>query len=98
MTTSRGPASNWSQVRDRIDRGETGDKVAVADPAVAPLGTDAEAAGTPLAGAAVARSAAAEQAAPAAQDHSSRRTGWLVLVLAALLVAGVAILALALVR
>lgn len=34
---------NWSQLRDRIDRGETGDKKAAEDPAAAPLGTDAEA-------------------------------------------------------
>jgi len=33
------------QLRDRIDRGETGEKVAMPDPAAAPLGTDAEAAG-----------------------------------------------------
>lgn len=97
MTTSRGPATNWSQVRDRIDRGETGDKVAAEDPAAAPLGTDAEAAGTPIASAAVARSAAAEQAAPAAaRDRDRRPLGWLVLAIAALLAAGVLVLALAL--
>jgi hypothetical protein len=33
--------TNWSQIRARIDRGETGDKRAAADPATAPLGTDA---------------------------------------------------------
>jgi hypothetical protein len=36
------------QLRAAIDRGETGDKVPVFDPAVAPLDTDAEAAGTPV--------------------------------------------------
>jgi hypothetical protein len=35
------------QLRDAIDRGETGDKVRAFDPAAAPLGTDEEAAGTP---------------------------------------------------
>lgn len=35
------------QLRDRIDRGLTGEKVAMPDPAAAPLGTDAEAAGMP---------------------------------------------------
>lgn len=35
------------QLRDAIDRGKAADKVNVSDPAAAPLGTDAEAAGTP---------------------------------------------------
>ncbi|QHQ37371.1 hypothetical protein GO499_10475 [Algicella marina] len=35
------------QLRDEIDRGGTGDKVAFLDPAAAPLGTDDEAAGLP---------------------------------------------------
>lgn len=35
------------EFRSRIDRGMMGDKVAFPDPAAAPLGTDAEAAGTP---------------------------------------------------
>ncbi|MCW1933661.1 hypothetical protein [Pararhodobacter zhoushanensis] len=48
---SSGPASSGpadaSRLRDAIDRGGTGDKVAFSDPAAAPLGTDDEAAGTP---------------------------------------------------
>ena len=40
--------STSAQLRGDIDRGLTGDKVAAADPAAAPLGTDEEAAGTPL--------------------------------------------------
>lgn len=44
MTTGREP--NVTQLRDRIDRGRTGEKVPAADPAAAPLGTDDEAAGT----------------------------------------------------
>lgn len=39
--------NNISQLRRDIDSGRTGDKVAAADPAAAPLGTDDEAAGTP---------------------------------------------------
>lgn len=35
------------RLRDEIDRGGTGDKVAFSDPAAAPLGTDDEAAGHP---------------------------------------------------
>lgn len=36
---------NASQLRAAIDAGETRDKIAYPDPAVAPLGTDAEAGG-----------------------------------------------------
>lgn len=36
---------NVDQLRDAIDTGKTGDKVAHPDPAVAPLGTDAKAGG-----------------------------------------------------
>lgn len=49
-----------AELRDRIDRGQTGDKVPVVDPAAAPLGTDDEAAGTPPKAADVAAAAAAE--------------------------------------
>ena len=37
------------QLRDQIDSGRTGEKVGYPDPAAAPLGTDAEAGGTPTA-------------------------------------------------
>lgn len=40
--------STVEQLRRDIDSGLTGDKVAVLDPAAAPLGADEEAAGTPL--------------------------------------------------
>ncbi len=43
--TRRSGAAAVVRLRDRIDRGETGDKVAFSDPAAAPLGTDAEAGG-----------------------------------------------------
>lgn len=39
--------STSAQLKDDIDAGRTGDKVAAFDPAAAPLGTDEEAAGTP---------------------------------------------------
>jgi hypothetical protein len=39
---------NTDQLRHAIDSGKTGDKVSVSDPAMAPLGTDDEAAGTPV--------------------------------------------------
>jgi hypothetical protein len=37
-----------AQLRNAIDHGRTRDKVAASDPAAAPLGTDEEAAGTPV--------------------------------------------------
>lgn len=40
-------APTSDQIRNDIDTGATGEKVAMPDPAAAPLGTDAEAAGTP---------------------------------------------------
>lgn len=40
-------APTTDQLRDRIDSGRTGEKVAFPDPAAAPLGTDAEAGGAP---------------------------------------------------
>lgn len=43
----RGAGATSAQLRNDIDSGRTGDKVAGFDPAAAPLGTDAEAGGTP---------------------------------------------------
>jgi hypothetical protein len=40
--------STIDQLRSDIDHGRTGDKVDFPDPAAAPLGTDEEAAGTPI--------------------------------------------------
>jgi hypothetical protein len=72
--TCRADAVNWAQIRDRIDRGETGDKKAVEDPAVAPLGTDSEAAGSRTPREHIARSAAAEDAGPTARAAAQGRT------------------------
>ena len=49
MPRSKTPASssakaNEARLRDKIDSGHTGDKTAASDPAMAPLGTDNEAA------------------------------------------------------
>ena len=44
-----------AQLRADIDSGRTGDKVAAIDHAAAPLGTDEEAAGTPVAAEIIAR-------------------------------------------
>jgi hypothetical protein len=64
---------NWSQLRDRIDR-ESGDKIAVEDPAAAPLGTDAEAGGAATSSEHVTSSTAAEQAGPAARAAAQRKS------------------------
>jgi len=45
---TRQQRSTAEPLRHDIDRGRTGDKIAWPDPASAPLGTDEEAAGTPL--------------------------------------------------
>jgi hypothetical protein len=64
MAAPESPASSTdkageARLRDRIDSGLTGDKVAASDPAMAPLGTDNEAAeGHDEEGLAVARRAA----------------------------------------
>ncbi len=39
--------SNTDQLRSRIDRGETNERIGFPDPATVPLGTDAEAGGAP---------------------------------------------------
>jgi hypothetical protein len=46
MATQSGASTE--QLRHDIDQGRTGDKVRFPDPAAAPLGTDEEAAGTPI--------------------------------------------------
>ena len=52
--TDSGDAVKYpEQLRAAIDRGDTRDKVVGSDPATAPLGTDEEAAGTPIPRAAV---------------------------------------------
>jgi len=83
-------ATNWAQARARIDRGETGDKIAVNDPAAAPLGTDAEAGGMSTSPEDIARSVHLEtlggnaRAAAQAPRTARRRqlVPWLVLILA----------------
>jgi hypothetical protein len=65
------------QLRDDIDSGRTGDKVRGSDPAMAPLGTDAEAAGTPLSGADLAQARRQEGSRGAAPQPKPRVGIWL---------------------
>lgn len=82
------PPPTTSQLRDDIDSGRTGAKVAAPDPAAAPLGTDDEAAGTPPSGAAVAAARAAELKDPAGTPQEAKRDrGALVYVVAVALFA-----------
>lgn len=47
-TDRPGASANPDRLRQRIDRGEGGDKIDYPDPAAAPLGTDDEASGHPI--------------------------------------------------
>ena len=68
-----GPWATAAQLRQDVDSGATGDKVPVLDPATAPLGTDAEAAGTPLSPELVAVARRTERAGRPAPQHPSDR-------------------------
>jgi hypothetical protein len=59
-------ASASARLRDRIDHGETSEKVDFSDPAAAPLGTDAEAGGTATQG--------LEAPAPGPREETQPRT------------------------
>jgi hypothetical protein len=63
---------NWDQLRHKIDSGQTGDKVRCLDPAIAPLGTDAEAGGASTGPEEIAAWAPQEQA-PDDPAHSPPR-------------------------
>ena len=61
-----------SRLRDRIDSGATGDKVAHPDPAAAPLGTDDEASGHPPTAAQVREASRHETARTRPHDTNGR--------------------------
>lgn len=73
-----------SQLRDDIDSGRTGDKVAADDPAAAPLGTDEEAAGTPPAPDAVAAARRIETGRPVTRRKEAPPPLWLRILLGVL--------------
>ncbi len=101
--TRRSGGAAVARLRDRIDRGETGDKVAFSDPAAAPLGTDAEAGGHSPTVAEVRMAdsgrrvpAADEDPTPAPQHRETSCNGlaMLILIAAAVAALGLAVLAL----
>lgn len=78
------------QLRHDIDTGRTGDKVCWPDPAAAPLGTDEEAAGTPLSPELVAHTREREvsrRAAPATTNARDLGAAWILISFVAILVA-----------
>jgi hypothetical protein len=66
------PHDTLEQLRADIDSGRTGDKVSAPDPAMAPLGTDDEAAGTPPSPASIALTRRLENSHP---HQSKTQTG-----------------------
>jgi hypothetical protein len=84
-------------LRDAIDKGQTGGKISFDDPAAAPLGTDEEAAGTPVASEDVARAARDEIRRPATQSSEQTRApgGLTIMILIGLAAIAVTILVLA---
>ena len=80
MAASDGNPPTSDAIRHRIDRGGTADKVEVPDPGAAPLGTDAEAAGTPPT--VQERRMEADASFTPSSGRPQRRTGFLWLMLA----------------
>lgn len=81
---------NAEQLRARIDRGETKDKVRGGDPAAAPLGSDEEAAGTPPTPEEIAAAAHAELTRQNLQGRDRASTFVLVLAVILTVLAGLA--------
>ena len=100
MADEREGPVNWAQARARIDSGTSGDKIAVEDPAAAPLGTDAEAGGASTPAADIARSlelqSQGEDARAAAQAPLTagrrRLVPWLIVILALAIASALALL------
>ena len=99
---ARSGAAAVVRLRDRIDSGETGDKVAFPDPAAAPLGTDAEAGGHPPTAAEVrlAESGREANAAESGRQRTPRRSessrnapAMIILIVAAVAALALAVLA-----
>jgi hypothetical protein len=84
------PRSTVEQLRNDIDHGRTCDKIDAPDPAVAPLGSDEEAAGTPPDPAAVEAARTLELSRPCQSSSSYQGMGaaWLLIAFTLALGAG----------
>ena len=86
--------STAEQLKADIDSGRTGDKVNNPDPAAAPLGTDEEAAGTPIRGNILSQARKAERAAlQQGHDQSQRGIGlaWIIIAIVAACAGAIAV-------
>jgi hypothetical protein len=83
-----------AQLRDDIDSGRTGDKVAAIDHAAAPLGTDEEVAGTPVPPDLIARTRGIERKSIGDATAASQKTVAGRLMLAVVLLLGLIAIAL----
>ena len=70
------PGETAERLRADIDAGYTGDKVPASDPAMAPLGTDEEAAGSPPSAEAVAQARRHETSTPVSQPQPRKGLGY----------------------
>lgn len=83
-----------AHLRDAIDSGQTGGKISFGDPAAAPLGTDEEAAGTPVTSKDTARAMQDEIKRPPTQSSEQTRSpgGLPIMILVGLVAIAVTIL------
>jgi hypothetical protein len=87
------PGETAERLRADIDAGHTGDKVPASDPAMAPLGTDEEAAGAPPSAEAVAQARGYETSTPVAQPQPRKGPGYAWVLISIIIIFAVASLA-----
>jgi hypothetical protein len=90
-------APNVTHLRSAIDRGKTGDKIPYSDPAAAPLGTDEEAAGTPLSRPAVSTALDTEMSRRSVDPNPDRKLVNSVIIAVGIAIGGLVIVAILLV-
>ena len=85
------PKETAERLRADIDLGYTGDKVLGSDPAMAPLGTDEEAAGSPPSADAVAQARRYETSTPVSQPQPQKGLGYAWVLISIIIIFAVAI-------
>jgi hypothetical protein len=83
------PGDTLEQLRADIDSGRTGDKVSAPDPAMAPLGTDDEAAGMPPSPAAIALTRRLETSRLQPQPQTGLGHAWILIAFIVALAIGI---------